>query len=118
MERTGARAGTPYNRRVPRLLRVASLDEIPIGRGKAVEADCVAVAVFNGGGGRYYACGAACPHEDGPLGDGALEGTTVICPWHGFDFDLESGACRVDRELSVAVYPVRVHGTDVLIELP
>ncbi|MEM3851591.1 MAG: Rieske (2Fe-2S) protein [Methanomassiliicoccales archaeon] len=32
-----------------------------------------------------------CPHRGGPLKDGELSGSTVICPWHRFEFSLESG---------------------------
>jgi nitrite reductase (NADH) small subunit len=41
-----------------------------------------------------------------------------VCPWHGFDFDVRTGACNVAPDLSVTVYPVRVAGSDVLVELP
>lgn len=41
-----------------------------------------------------------------------------MCPWHCFDFDLRTGACLVDPDLSIPVYPVRVEGHDLLIELP
>lgn len=99
-------------------VRVTGTDEIPVGRGLLVEPHGFAVAVFNGGGGRFYACGPVCPHEDGPLADGWLEGPVVVCPWHGFDFDLTSGQCRVDADLSVSVYPVRVTGGGVEVDLP
>ena len=89
-----------------------------MGRGKTVETDGIELAVFNAGNGRYYASSPSCPHEGGPLGDGALDRGAIICPWHGFDFDLQTGTGRVDPDLSVAVYPVRVEGTDLLVELP
>ena len=41
-----------------------------------------------------------------------------MCPWHGFDFDVRTGVCNVAPDLSVTVYPVRVAGSDVLVELP
>ena len=58
------------------------------------------------------------PPKDGPLAEGWLEGDAVVCPWHGFDFDLKSGQCRVDEGLSIFVYPVRVAGDGVEIDLP
>ncbi len=99
-------------------VRVAATDEIPQGRGLLVEPGGRAVAVFNAGGGRFHACGPVCPHEDGPLADGWLEGSVVVCPWHGFDFDLATGRCLVDPELSVPVYPVRVTASGVEVDLP
>jgi nitrite reductase/ring-hydroxylating ferredoxin subunit len=41
-----------------------------------------------------------------------------VCPWHGFDFDVATGACRVAEGLSVAVYATRVTGGVVEVELP
>jgi nitrite reductase/ring-hydroxylating ferredoxin subunit len=97
---------------------VARASEIPVGQGTFVEHAGFPVAVFNAGGGRFYATGPICPHEDGPLSEGWLEGDAVICPWHGFDFDLATGACRVDPDLSVPVYPARVRGEHVEVDLP
>ena len=103
---------------VPRLVRIASPGEIPVGRGKTVEIDGLAIAVFNAGGGRYHAMDGSCPHEGGPLADGALLGDSAVCPWHGFDFDVNTGVCGVAPDLSVTVYPVRVTSSDVVVELP
>jgi nitrite reductase (NADH) small subunit len=91
---------------------------IAVGQGTLVESGGVAVAVFNGGGGRFYACGAICPHEDGPLAEGWIEGDAVVCPWHGFDFDLRTGRCQVAEGLSVPVYATRVAEGAVEVDLP
>ena len=99
-------------------LPMATVSEITVGQGTLVEHEGLALAVFNGGGGRFYACSAVCPHEDGPLAEGWLEGTAVVCPWHGFDFDLTTGACRVDTDLSVAVYATRVREGVVEVDVP
>jgi len=103
---------------VSRLVRVASVGEIPVGRGKSVEVDGVPLAVYHVGSGQYQVLSGVCPHEGGPLGDGVLLGDRVVCPWHGFDFDVRTGACDVAPDLSVAVYSVRITGSDVLVELP
>lgn len=103
---------------VAQLVRVASVGEIPVGRGKSVEVGGIPLAVFNGGGGRYQVLYGACPHEGGPLGDGVLVGDSVVCPWHGFDFDVRTGACDVAPDLRVTVYPVRVRDSEIFVELP
>jgi nitrite reductase/ring-hydroxylating ferredoxin subunit len=97
---------------------VARVDEIPLGRSTLAEHGGLAVAVFNAGGGRFYATGPTCPHEDGPLSEGWLEGDAVVCPWHGFDFDVTTGRCRVDDDLAVPVYATRVAGGIVEVDLP
>jgi nitrite reductase/ring-hydroxylating ferredoxin subunit len=101
-----------------RLVRIAAAGEIPVGQGKSVEIDGLPLAVFNAGSGLYHAIDGSCPHEGGPLADGALLGDSVVCPWHGFDFDVRTGTCNVAPDLTVTVYPVRVTGSDVVVELP
>ena len=93
---------------------VADVGELAEGN---LERDGVSLALFNAGDGHFYACSPVCPHEDGPLAEGWLEGNAVVCPWHGYDFDLTSGACRVTPDFSVKVYPVRVSGTAVEVDL-
>ena len=99
-------------------VRVAEVADIPAGRGSLVEANGLAVAVFNAGEGRFYAMSPLCPHEDGPLAEGWTEGDVVVCPWHGFDFELATGHCRVDEQLAIDVYPVRVRDGAVEVDLP
>jgi nitrite reductase/ring-hydroxylating ferredoxin subunit len=99
-------------------VKVVEADAIEVGHGALVESQGVAVAVFNGGGGRFFACGAICPHEDGPLAEGWLEGDAVVCPWHGFDFDLRTGRCQVAEGLTIPVYPTRVTDGTVEVDLP
>jgi len=97
---------------------VARADEIPAGHGAFVERDGLSLAVFNAGDDRFYATGPTCPHEDGPLSEGWLEGGAVVCPWHGFDFDLATGRCNVDQDLAVPVYAARLTGGVVEVDLP
>jgi len=99
-------------------VKVATRDEIPVGHGLLVESNGLTMAVFNAGAGRFFACGACCPHEDGPLAEGWLEGDAVVCPWHGFDFDLATGRCQVDADLAIPVYQVRVSADAVEVDLP
>jgi len=91
---------------------------VAVGSGILVERDGLALALFNAGGGRFYAVSPTCPHEEGPLAEGWIEGSTVICPWHGFDFELTTGRCVVDPDLAVTTYPVRVVGDAVEVDFP
>jgi nitrite reductase/ring-hydroxylating ferredoxin subunit len=43
--------------------------------------------------GRIYAVEGRCPHRNALLTEGRLEGRTIVCPMHGFRFDVCSGAC-------------------------
>ena len=99
-------------------VRVAAAGDLPIGQGVLVDVNGVTLALFNAGGGRFHATSPTCPHEDGPLAEGWIEGDAVVCPWHGFDFELATGRCRVDEGIAITVYPVRVTAGEVEVDLP
>jgi nitrite reductase (NADH) small subunit len=64
---------------------------IPPGEGRVFLVNGEKIAVFRTRGGEVYAVQAECPHRGGPLADGLLGGTTLICPLHGWKFDLKTG---------------------------
>ena len=67
--------------------------------------------------GEIYALNGTCPHQGGPLGQGMLNGTGIMCPWHSWEFDCRTGINDYDPEEKVETYPVKVEGDDVLIDL-
>lgn len=95
-------------------VRVASVDEIPPGTGKEVLAGGRPIALFNVGG-KFCAIDGVCPHQGGPLGEGELGGSVVTCPWHGWEFDVASGASTVHASIRQTTYEVRVEGKDVYV---
>ncbi len=95
-------------------VRVAATSEIPAGQGKAVEVNGKTIAVFNCDG-AFYAIDNTCKHQGGPLGEGELEGTTVICPWHGWTYDVTTGVSPDDSDCAVDRYEVKVDGDNVLV---
>jgi nitrite reductase (NADH) small subunit len=58
-----------------------------------------------------------CPHRRGPLGQGWIEGDAVICPWHAWAFNLETGIADPPERAIVNVFPIRVENEQVLVEL-
>jgi nitrite reductase/ring-hydroxylating ferredoxin subunit len=96
--------------------KVAMLEEVPEGTARAVEAGGTPVALYNVGG-RIYATRGTCPHRGGPLGEGDLDASTITCPWHGFRFDVTSGACLTNPALPIACVAVRIEGRDILVEV-
>ena len=101
---------------MPTMTKIAKQSEIPPGTGKAVEVGGKTIAVFNCEG-TFYAVDNTCKHRGGPLGEGSLSGTTVTCPWHGWEYDVTSGACSMDPSIKVPKYDVKVDGDDVLISI-
>lgn len=64
------------------------------------------IAVFRREG-RLWCIDNACAHEDGPVGEGAIAGCRVKCPYHDWEYDFTTGACLTDPERSLATYAVR-----------
>lgn len=96
--------------------RVAKTSEIPPSSGKALTVDGKDIAVFNVEG-AFYAVGNTCVHRGGPLGEGSLEGTTVTCPWHGWQYDVTTGKTLKIPDRGVESYEVKVEGEDLLVAL-
>src|SRR5436190_348812 len=69
-------------------------------------------------GGEVHALDGICPHAGGPLGHGALHGTTLVCPWHAWEYDCRIGAIEMDDDLVLAKFPVKIQGDDILIDVP
>ncbi|HYL80648.1 MAG TPA: Rieske (2Fe-2S) protein [Candidatus Acidoferrum sp.] len=99
-----------------RLVKVASASELLPGQGRVGKAGDLEIALFNVGG-SFHAIGNTCLHRGGPLGEGSLEGSVVTCPWHGWEYDLSTGASRVNPAMRVPVYRTEVKGEEVFIEL-
>jgi nitrite reductase/ring-hydroxylating ferredoxin subunit len=100
-----------------RTIKVAKAGEVAPGTGKVIEADGQSVALFNVGG-TFFALDNTCTHVGGPLGEGALEGAAVTCPWHGAKFDVRTGdVLGPPARQGVRVFPVKVEGDAVLVEL-
>jgi nitrite reductase (NADH) small subunit len=58
-----------------------------------------------------------CLHRGGPLGQGMIEGAKLVCPWHGWQWDPQTGQSVHDARAKVAVYPLKIENGDVLIEV-
>ena len=94
-------------------VRVAATADVVSGGGLCVQAGGKAIALFNVDG-TFYAVDNTCPHRGGPLAEGELEGTTVTCPWHAWQFDLVTGESLTD-DSRVDRYDVKIEGSDVLV---
>jgi nitrite reductase (NADH) small subunit len=67
------------------------------------------VAVFRSRSGQLHATQAECPHRGGPLADGVVSNSMVVCPLHEFKFDLETGRPKGSSCQALKVYPVSVN---------
>lgn len=67
--------------------------------------------------GEYSAMDNVCLHRGGPLGQGVVADGKVVCPWHGWQYDPKSGEAAHNSDAKVAVYPLKVEGEEVFVEL-
>jgi NAD(P)H-dependent nitrite reductase small subunit len=97
--------------------RITKIEDIPLFEGRSVRVDGVELAIFNLGG-RFAAIENQCPHQGGPLCDGIVSDTTVVCPLHGWGFDLNTGlAARASLPVCVAVFATRVEDGIILVDV-
>lgn len=97
-------------------VKVASKDDLAPGQCMVAEANDKVIALYNVDG-TFYATDNTCLHQGGPLGEGALDGTTITCPWHAWQWDVTSGKSVFNPSMGVACYPVKVEGQSVLVEV-
>lgn len=100
--------------RVCRLDDVRS-DEVNAFRVNGVTWPVIVTRISNTG--EIVATAGVCPHEDVSLADGHLDGATLVCPGHGYGFDLHTGRCRHDASLLLRRYPVTVVGDEIWVDL-
>jgi len=101
---------------MPSKHRIGALAEIVEDEGRRFDIGELRIAIFRKGS-RVYAVGDSCPHMGASLSDGYIDGRSVICPWHGWVFDLETGASPFDEEARVPVFRVLVENGDVFLEI-
>lgn len=95
-------------------IRVCSVQDVPVGKGKKVFVGKKVLALYLHEG-TYYAVKDVCPHQGISLSYGWLEGRDVVCPGHGWKFDLATGQCSTVPGQRVARCEVRVEGDDLLV---
>jgi len=97
--------------------RVATESELPAAN-EAKEFPCgdrlICIANVNGA---YSAMDNVCLHRGGPLGAGIILNGKVVCPWHGWEWDPQTGQTVQDSRAKIAVYPLKIENGDVLIEV-
>lgn len=117
--------------------RVGPAREIPEGDGVLALAGGTEVGVFRVRG-RLHAYENRCRHQGGPVCTGEIigryeqvlnpDGTVreerfaedevrIACPWHGWEYDLETGRCTADRRFRLRRFPVVIRDGDVYVSI-
>src|SRR5579863_10298425 len=113
--RVGKRSGSLCYKVLMAFVKVYSLAELPPGSVTEVMIGANPVALCHADG-EIWALEGVCPHQGGPLGQGAMNGENIVCPWHAWEFSSKTGGNDFDPETRVRVFPVRVEGDDILVD--
>jgi nitrite reductase (NADH) small subunit len=105
---------------------------------KLIDSDGVEIGVFKLGG-EFFAYENICPHLGGPACQGMIIAKVeeaiaddrtskglefsktkinMVCPWHGFEFDIRTGRHPGNPVYRLKPIKVRVEGADVIVTLP
>ena len=95
--------------------KAAKVLDIAEGASQIVQISDQAVALFHIQG-EFYAIQNTCPHRGGPLAEGYVDGTTVTCPWHAWQFDVKSGECHTMKGTKQKIYKTKVEKDEVYVD--
>lgn len=99
-------------------IEIAPASELPNGERLFVEVADRPIVIFNIAE-QFFAIGDVCTHDDGPLGDGDLEGYNIVCPRHGAEFDVRTGkVMQMPAVVDIPAYPVQVRDGNIFIGIP
>jgi len=96
--------------------KLGPVSNIPPGEGRVYCVDGENIAVFHTRSGAVYAVQALCPHRGGPLADGLVGGTTLICPLHAWKFELTTGEALFG-DCGLKTFPVHIDDDEHMIVL-
>lgn len=97
-------------------IKIGSVSKVPEGKGIVVTTESgLQIALFKING-QIIAMKNECPHMQGPLGEGELEGTTLTCPWHGWQFNCLSGECLTMPGEETPKIRIKVEDDDIYLE--
>lgn len=102
---------------MPGFVKLAAVDQLPPGASLEIEHAGRIYALFNVAG-EISAIDGICPHQGGPLADGSIEDGCVTCPWHGWQFDLKTGATPIGTKIRQTVFEVKIEGDAILVAVP
>jgi nitrite reductase (NADH) small subunit len=98
-------------------VRIGAVDELPpVNEVKEFPCGDKMMCVANVNG-KISAMDNVCLHQGGPLGEGVIEDGKVVCPWHGWTFDPQTGELLHHPQSKVPVYPLKIENGDVLVEV-
>ena len=97
-------------------VKVAKKSDLKDGQGKVISVNGKDIALFHHSG-NFYAMDNTCKHMGGPLGEGELEGENIVCPWHGWRYNIKTGVNAVMPNIKINTYNVKVENDEIMVEV-
>ena len=97
-------------------VKVCTLDDLWEGDMEAFDVAGRRILLIHLPGGEVRATQTECPHQQGDLTDGLLDGTTLTCSVHLWEFDVTTCQGINPTHPTLASYPVKVDGDDVYVD--
>ena len=97
-------------------VKVATVDEVPENKAKAVKVEGRSLALFYHKG-NYYATDNQCPHMGYPLTRGRVRDGVLTCDWHGWSYDMGGGGCFTGGCDDLDTFPVEIREKDIYVNV-
>jgi len=97
---------------------VAAVTDVPAGESRFFEIDGQAIVIANCGG-TVFALDGICPHLEYRLDGACVSEVAIVCPWHGYEYDLRTGANLYPGRPDIALraYEVQIRNSEIWIAL-
>ncbi|RQW77339.1 MAG: Rieske (2Fe-2S) protein [Geobacter sp.] len=95
----------------------AKVSEIPNWGKKLVNVNGQEILLVNIKG-AIHAVEPECPHQGAPLSGALLkDAEQITCQRHGYRFELKTGVCKEFPQYTLKIYPVKIEGDDVMVDV-
>ena len=96
-------------------VKVCALKSLPPGTVTEVRLDDRVFALCNHEG-AVHALAGVCPHAHGPLGHGIMNAKYLVCPWHFWGFDCETGENDYDPHFKLERFAVKLSESEIFFD--
>jgi nitrite reductase/ring-hydroxylating ferredoxin subunit len=98
------------------MIFAAKLAEVPNFGKKVVTVNGLDLVLINIKG-EIFACENECPHQGSPMQAGIVKDGHLSCPRHGYRFNLKTGSCLDNPDFTLKVFPAKIEGDDIVVEI-
>ncbi|PCJ62889.1 MAG: ferredoxin [Planctomycetota bacterium] len=98
-------------------VKVAKTSEIKLNGSVSIRTDNQFIAVGNNNG-KYFAVSDICPHAGAPLGGGWIEDDCIVCPFHCWKFNVNTGECPHIEGEFLKVFEIKIEDEDIYVKIP